>query len=651
MNIGGKNQVRCVVQLAQVNYRYGHNAYFPYSAGLLQAYVMGDSELQTKVEFRPTIFLRKKIEQVVVSLDGVNLLALSSYIWNWNYNLNLAEAAKRMFPAIKICLGGPQVPKEGDRFLKENPNIDFVIHNEGEIAFHKLLSEMASENPDFKNVPSLSYRQGSVTLSTQLAPRVEELNSLPSPYISGIFNNLILQNPDLEFQATQETHRGCPYQCTFCDWGSATMTKVRRFGKDRLAQEYEWFGQNQIELLYNADANYGLFPEDVELTDLMISTKKKYGYPKKFRAAYAKNSNDRVFEIAAKLEKEKMCKGVTLSFQSMDSLTLDLIKRRNMKVNNFKELITMYRQAEIPTYTELIIGLPGETYSSFKLGIETLLDAGQHDSLSIYHAMLLENAEMNDKSYREFHKIQSKKIPLLLLHGSIEEDDIKEYFEVITGTATLPTEDWVATSVFAWVVQAFHCLNITQAIAVALKNQYDISYSNFYEKLIVFSFQENSLLRDLFEDMQNLAQKVAEGTGTLDFEDRSFGEIMWPVEEIVFLRTLKTDIWEHLKKFLREEFSDVEELDIEDLVNYQRISLRSPNPEDFQRIELKADWHSYISDLLQNREVQLQREPTNVTRSVTEKYPNQEEYAKHVVWYGRKGSSLRDKSLVAEPRS
>ena len=64
-----------------------------------------------------------------------------------------------------------------------------------------------------------------------------------------------------------------------------------------------------------------------------------------------------------------MNKGVTLSFQSMDDRTLEAIKRTNIKVQNLKELVGLYREEGIPTYSEIIMALPGETYDSFADGI------------------------------------------------------------------------------------------------------------------------------------------------------------------------------------------------------------------------------------------------------------------------------------------
>jgi putative methyltransferase len=140
------------------------------------------------------------------------------------------------------------------------------------------------------------------------------------------------------------------------------MQKVKRFPAERIVAEYEWMAKNQIEVLYNCDANYGLFPEDEGLTEALVSCKRKFGFPSKFRAAYAKNSNDRVFRIARALNDAGMSKGVTLGLQSLDETTLEQIKRRNMRINDFASLIKQYSDGKMPTYTELIVALPGETF-------------------------------------------------------------------------------------------------------------------------------------------------------------------------------------------------------------------------------------------------------------------------------------------------
>ena len=306
--------------MVQTNFKYGNNAYLPYSVGLLESFVRS-SDIKNDVNFLPSIFLREKVDAIINKISSVDVLAISCYIWNWNHSLTLAKKAKEIYPNIKIVLGGPQVPDFDKNFLVNHSYIDAVVTNEGELVFKNLLKAYI-DGTDLKEVDGIRILVDGKEFRTKPAARIIDLEQLISPYISGVFDSIV-SNSEIQFQATQETHRGCPYSCTFCDWGSATMSKVRRFSKERIVGEYEWFGKNGIDLLYNADANYGLFPEDVELTKELVRTKEKYGKPTKFRAAYAKNSNDRVFEIASILEEKEMCKGVTLSFQSMDSVTRD----------------------------------------------------------------------------------------------------------------------------------------------------------------------------------------------------------------------------------------------------------------------------------------------------------------------------------------
>jgi radical SAM superfamily enzyme YgiQ (UPF0313 family) len=611
---------------------------------LLESFVKS-SNIKDNINFLPSIFLREKIDEIINKIIDVDVLAISCYIWNWNHSLSLAKKAKDFYPNIKVVLGGPQVPDFDKNFLVNHPYVDVVVTNEGELVFKNLLSAYLN-GTDLKEVEGIRILVDGKEFRTKPAARIIDLEQLTSPYISGVFDSMV-SNTNIQFQATQETHRGCPYSCTFCDWGSATMSKVRRFSKERIVGEYEWFGKNGIDLLYNADANYGLFPEDVELTKELVRTKEKYGKPTKFRAAYAKNSNDRVFEIASILEEKEMCKGVTLSFQSMDSVTLDLIKRKNMKINNFKDLITTYRVADIPTYTELIIGLPGETLDTFIDGIDVLLNSGQHDSLSIYHAMLLTNAEMNSETYRNTHGIQSQVIPLLLLHGTVEENDITEYYEIVTGTNTMPTKEWIECSLFAWGIQTFHCLNLTQAVSVFLKHKYNISYKNFYIDLFKYIQNSKTKIADILNNAENIAREVAFGYGSFDLKDRTYGNVMFPVEEILFLQVVNEDFWPLLNNFLTYRYKNIPVDIINDLVEYQRISLKQPLQKQIQSVNLSYDIHGYISSLLVNNEdVELQKINNKIIINNPNSYEDIKDYAREIVWYGRKGNSLRQDLIV-----
>ena len=80
--------------------------------------------------------------------------------------------------------------------------------------------------------------------------------------------------------ATIETFRGCPYACTFCDWGSNIGSKVRMFDLDRVVAEVEWAANRGIGTIWIADSNFGLLERDLEIARRVSEVKKRTGFPR-----------------------------------------------------------------------------------------------------------------------------------------------------------------------------------------------------------------------------------------------------------------------------------------------------------------------------------------------------------------------------------
>jgi len=87
-------------------------------------------------------------------------------------------------------------------------------------------------------------------------------------------------NPNEKWLILWETNRGCPFQCTFCDWGSAIAAKVSQFDLERLLKEVDWFADKKIEFIFTCDANYGMLARDYDITKYVADTKQRLGYPK-----------------------------------------------------------------------------------------------------------------------------------------------------------------------------------------------------------------------------------------------------------------------------------------------------------------------------------------------------------------------------------
>ena len=253
---------------------------------------------------------------------------------------------------------------------------------------------------------------------TGSATRIKELKLIPSPYLSGLFDEIMFDNKDIEWNATLETDRGCPYQCTFCDWGSLTYNKIKKFELDRVFDELEWIGKNKCGFLSITNANFGIFPErDNLIADKIIEVQNKYGYPYTFSVAWAKNQKQEVVDIVKKLlNSPGFNQGLTVSVQSLDFNVLENIKRQNLESSKIEEIFDLCDKSNIPIYTEIILGLPGETINTWKENFWKLFRSGNHTGVTIFQAQMLENAEMN-LSQRKAFQIESQIVyDLSLIH-------------------------------------------------------------------------------------------------------------------------------------------------------------------------------------------------------------------------------------------
>ncbi len=641
------------VVLVQVNFQYGKNVFVPYSVGSIQAFARTNSLVNENFKFAPLLFRRDAPEKVVSEMKQPTVVGFSCYLWNWEYNKCLAQAVRAKYPETLIVFGGTHVPDASEGFFIEHPYVDILVHQEGEFSFTDILAESLSMNPDYTQIPGLSVRvEGNETLKTSPRPRISDITQLPSPYLEGLFDFML--DGDYVLNVSQETTRGCPYTCTFCDWGGNTYSKVYAAAEERLHAEFEWFGRNRVEYVFNCDANYGIMPRDVELTKKMIEVRSRHeGFPKRFRMCTAKNSNDRIFEIVQLLDGAGMNKGATLSFQSMDPHTLEIVRRSNIKMDKFSDLMDRYKAADIATYTELIMGMPGETYDSSKKGIDLLID-GQDDAVNIYvyPCTMLPNSEMSTPDYVKKHGIESVRMPILLAHSTPEPESLSEYTNIVISTSTMSEEDWQRTYMFYWAVQSFHCLGLLQQIAIVLHKQFGVLYSDFYEKLVeYFTANNQTLIGGEILRTRNIVKRAMSG-GRIDRVMPEFGDIYWPLEEASFLSfvTEKERFFGEIREFLgflanNLNLSQTSPL-WDDLVAYQSSIVIDPYSSE-RSIQLKYNLPDYFDHL---REVtELKASPVQVMVRGTVNYNGDlEEYAREVVWYGRKGGSFHHTDVVLE---
>lgn len=440
------------IQIALVQYNTTQRHFLPYSVALLQAMVQKHAPDPKRYAFLLPRVFHAPIQQEAAELAPADVVAFSVYVWNEQRSLALARLLKRQKPELLIIFGGPQVPDEAESYLRSHDFIDVCCHGPGEDVFLRLLESLPERQSVWQEIPGLSWLEASQFQHTPRAVRPRELEYIPSPFLNQVFEPLMQAWPDVRWSSMWETNRGCPFTCVFCDWGSATASKVSRFETQRLLAELDWFAEHQIEHIFCADANFGILPRDLELARYAAEVKGRTGYPGSLVVQNAKNVSERTFEIQCVLSEAGLDTQVTISLQSLHEPTLKASGRQNISLASFENLQQRLRERNIHTYTDLIIGLPEESYDSFANGLASLIERGQYHALQIFCADILPNAPMAAPAFRERYALETIRLPNRHFHSRVRQDPdgIVEYQDMVIATSTLSRQDWVRTRCLTW---------------------------------------------------------------------------------------------------------------------------------------------------------------------------------------------------------
>lgn len=356
------------------------------------------------------------IDEVLAHLAGRSgpaVLLSSNYVWSIDTNLAAARRALELEPELVIIHGGPSTPKyeaDAERFLADHADVArILVHGEGEETLCHLLDALASTVPDLddqalRSVEGITFRAGDgAIVRTADRPRIADLDTLPSPYLTGEFDHLDAAAWGLQ-PFNIETNRGCPYGCTYCDWGSATLARVRRFDVDRVAAEFRWAAERGILNVHFCDANFGIFARDVEIAERAAATAHELGYPVSVAFAPAKNTGRHLAKIFDHLMGAGILVSAAISLQTIDPDTLDAVDRSNISTDAYLALAADLRRRGQPLLGDLIIGMPGQTYEAYRQDLQFFLD---HEIMArSWTAKLLPNAPMNAPDYRDQYGIE-----------------------------------------------------------------------------------------------------------------------------------------------------------------------------------------------------------------------------------------------------
>lgn len=642
------------VYLNEFNIFMNDRVYLPISSGLIRSYSESINEIRKNYNFKQFFFIREPAQKILGYYDSPNVVGFSSSMWNFQLNLELAKSIKIKFPGCLIVFGGPHVPQrpnETESFLENHPFIDVAVRGEGEIIFSDILTRFLSTS-DFSDISGISFKNYKTNQIIRNIDRlaIDNLNLVPSPYLNGYYDQYI-QNKSFQYQMILETSRGCPFRCSFCYWGSSKDKKLREFNLERLGKEIEWAAKNEIEYIFCADSNFGILKRDYNIASVIVQAKTKFGYPKIFRACYDKNvKNNNNFNIAELLNRNSLAKGVTLSRQSENVETLNKIHRNNSSINSYKELQDKYYKANISTYTEFILGLPGETYDSFVDGVEKVAEISASGQFNIFLCVALPNTEITDETYIKDNGMEFASIRLVEFHSSPKKsNETIEYEKIIVGTKTMNNSDWTRSVIFSWMFQLFYGLKMGFFILLYLNREFKIKYSDYFTFILNKAKEDKDsypVINNEISFYNKSIEHLLKGEPQCVFL-KEFGDISWPIDEASYLNLSNSrisffhELFKLTQKYLQFKNIKFNKNILMEIFNYQAARLPNYIAPNNIEIYFKYNIPEYFDKVLKNIPTSIiEKKQEMRVKNFINFNGDKETFAKEIVWFGRKNDKM-----------
>jgi radical SAM superfamily enzyme YgiQ (UPF0313 family) len=432
-----------------------HSSYVPLGIGYIGSYALSQFEeglMDVKLFTDPDEIINE------IEVGRPHLVGVSNYLWNSNISNKVCEIAKRIDREIVTVSGGPEFPInkiKRNQYMHNRPDIDFYVYEDGEVALSNLINKLIEFKFNINKVKSIK-NDGIISLKPNsremlLGNPIERFNNMdliPSPYLSGLFDKFLSSN----YMPALETTRGCPYTCAYCHTGNPH--KVCEFSAERIKAELDYIVDNTDNIknkgLSIFDDNFGLYKKDPEIAEHLAYLKKRTGWPMVIEGGGTVKIGGNTFLSDYEIYKTK---DIGSSFQTLNRDTLNVIKRKNPSKKRIKELAKQILEKQDTIPCELIAPLPLETKASYFQTQKFLIENGFYTQT--YTTMLLKGTPLASDESRLAYQVTTKYRVIPRQFGEYNNKKVFETEEVCVSTNTLSFKDYIDIRGFSLIVKIF----------------------------------------------------------------------------------------------------------------------------------------------------------------------------------------------------
>ena len=335
------------IVLSTINAKYIHA-----SLGLRYLYA-NLQELQSHCEIKEFVIQTRAIDIVERILESKpQIVGFGVYIWNIIETTNVVSLLKVIAPDIKIVLGGPEVSYEsqGQSIVE---TADYVLTGPADVSFYQLCIDILNDTPPAQKI-------------LQSKPVVLDELSLPYEYYSDedLTNRLLYV----------EASRGCPFKCEFCL--SSLDTSSNPFELQQFLEEMETLYQRGARNFKFIDRTFNL---NIKTTmQIMQFFLDKMSEPLFLHFEVVPDHLPRKLK-----ELLSQFPAGSLQFEvGIQTFNQEVQANINRKQNNPKSkenLLWLRENTNAHIHADLIFGLPGETFETFRESFNELYLCRPHE--------------------------------------------------------------------------------------------------------------------------------------------------------------------------------------------------------------------------------------------------------------------------------
>lgn len=557
------------------------------------------------------------------------IVGFSQYVWNEEWQNTCAKRLRELDPDVYIVFGGPHSDIEwNDQVFKQIPYIDFVSPNDayGEIALKDLLDNVANNDGKVnveKDLPYLYYtNENRECFNNGSPPNKREFVWPPNPFRAQ--EKYLI--PFIEHahahghwvRLTLETSRGCPYKCSFCDWGGGTFRKTNKKPMQIVKDEITWCGENQIDMISVADANFGMFEVDIEYAKFIGDTARKYEWPRVVHLnGPTKVKQHNLKEIYEHLTDADLLTAYQISIQDVS----DEIKKNVDRVDfPFEDQVDMFLELQkrkyLPIFIETIMGLPGANIKSIKEEIDIITKHGFQYPLHYIFAML-PGTPANNPEYRKKWNIDTVKnksssgfgFPVVYAQKDGYEPDLginmldlntEICTDFVVQTSSYSKEDWIEMSTLMLFTTATLNPDILNPLARYMKEKYGIKPGDLLHEIMKVLRDDDTIGPNIREKFGLIFKQFHDWmyTNKQDLYIDPGPDFSFKLGLVIYTPFA---ILSHITEFFEAVRIGIEKLvlvddELSDLIKFSEYRLLDLyNYHRFKSFTVDRDWHAWVT--------------------------------------------------------